>query len=206
VNLEAVQRGDFRGVGLPNIIETVTTVITADEQLLYSERKAVSTVPDMFSATVSENIHREKDDNALAPGTPDPFRTVLRGIEEELSPKLAQVLAKRDVVLLGICFNCEELHPTLLFLAKIPVDLETLLGTCRQWPGKDFAEGVYRSLPADSEDPQWSIVLASGNWYASGKAGVIRTLEFLAYPMAADLAPRSIQTMAALPGRSHTTT
>jgi len=91
------------------------------------------------------------------------------------------MLADESVLLLGVCFNLEELHPSFLFLATLPVNLEEVLRTCREAPGKDFKEGKQHWLPIDSAERIWSSLFSDNSWVAEGAASVIRALEFLSY-------------------------
>lgn len=180
-NLDAIRRNNFKNNVLPNIIETVTTIVTNDGYLIYASRNAVSTVAGMYSATVSENIHRGKDVDVYNGSIPDPFKTVIRGIKEELSPSISENLGSDNVRLLGLCYNLDELHPTFLFLVEAPYSIEDFFSICRNKPGRDFKESVYHISKIEALSDNWDEIFSSGKWYASGKASILRSLEFLKY-------------------------
>lgn len=168
---------------LTNILCTATTLITSDRFFLYSQRgKRVSAVPDWFTSAIAENIHSESDRSlevALDNELPSPFKTVIRGIEEEASPKIAQAVRSRPSLtfLLGLDFELLNFQPDLLFAVFIPFNFEEFQEICRQYPGKDFIEGRIQAISPKGEN--LNALLSNPNWIPSGKASLIRTLEFL---------------------------
>jgi hypothetical protein len=175
-DLEDIQMGLFEKTRLTNILCTNTTLVTNDGFVLFAERKRVSATPDMYGAAVSENIHPEKDASLAGSGVPDPFRTVLRGVAEELSPIVTDQMTPADVIFLGVTFDLELLSPALLFLGNLPMNLEEVLAACGDQPGKDFLEGVIQPL---RHDPEEFYAVLEKAWEAEGKASVVRALEFL---------------------------
>lgn len=155
--------------------------MTKEGLLLHAQRKSVSSDSGLWSCSVAENIHPQKDASPADPRVPDPYRTVVRGIAEELSPEISSRVTLDDVVLLGVCFNLDSMHPSMLFLARVPLSLKEILANCRDTPGKDFMEGVQHWLPGDAESSEWPARLSEEGWVAGGKAAVIRALEFLRY-------------------------
>jgi hypothetical protein len=170
---------------LPNILCTATTLITADRFVLYSRRGSrVSAIPGRLTSCIAENIHQVLDcslEGKVENELPSPFRTVLRGIAEEASPKIAQILHRRPTLLflLGLDFELLSFQPDLLFVVFIPFGHKELLETCRQYPGKDFIEGRIQAVPISPDPEGLEKLLSDPNWIPSGKASVIRALEFL---------------------------
>ena len=170
---------------LANILCTATTLITVDRFILYSQRgERVSAIPGRLTSCIAENIHQEFDrslevtlDNEL----PSPFRTVLRGIEEEASPKIAQLLHLRPslVFLIGLDFELLSFHPDLLFVVFIPFEYEEFKEICRQYPGRDFTEGRIQAISRSPNPERLNKLLSDPNWIPGGKASFIRALEFL---------------------------
>jgi hypothetical protein len=126
LNLDLVARdGALETVKLSNIVSTAITLLTTDGYVIYSIRSSrVSTGQSRWASAVAENIHRHKDQIHVSQhmdGLPVPFRTVVRGITEEISPQLARSLNPDAIYLLGICFDLDVFEPDLLFLVALSV-------------------------------------------------------------------------------------
>ncbi len=175
--------GVIRESKLANMLCTATTIVTEDEYVTYSRRSArVSTAAAMMTCSVAENIHFEKDGVTTAPlpgALPLPFNTVARGVEEELSPAVAETLraAPQLINLLGLDFDLEGFHPDLLFLVRWPGSLADLQQHIASSPGRDFVEGSLAAVPLRRPDVEH--LLLQPGWVPAGKASVIRSLEFL---------------------------
>jgi hypothetical protein len=94
---EIAESGNLRNSALTNILCTAITFITADGYLTYSKRSdRVSAQALKYTSCVAENIHQDKDRSLQqVPGElPAPYRAAIRGIEEEVSPQLADVVRK----------------------------------------------------------------------------------------------------------------
>lgn len=175
----------IRNNKLTNILCTATTIVTADRFVLYSRRgERVSAIPGRLTSCIAENIHQEFDRSLEEPSMgelPSPFRTVIRGIEEEASPKIANFLRLRPslLFLLGLDFELMSFQPDLLFLAFVPLTSGELLEMCRQFPGKDFIEGRIQAVSLAPDTGELNRILADTNWIPGGKASLIRSLEFI---------------------------
>ena len=175
----------IRNSRLTNILCTVTTLVTKDRFILYSQRgRRVSAVPGSYTSCIAENIHQEFDrslDPASSNELPSPFRTVLRGIEEEASPRIARALYLQPslVFLLGLDFELLSFHPDLLFMAFVPFEYKEFQEICRQYPGKDFIEGRIQGISLSDTSGSLSELLSKPNWIPGGKASLIRALEFI---------------------------
>lgn len=177
INLANLSHGEIRGSRLSSILCTITTMFTSDGYILVARRGTwLSVRREYFSASVDENVHREKD---MIGGSLDLFNTVLRGIDEEVTPSLRPLLSPAAPRLLGIGFGLDEFHPTLLFSIFLPQSCSEVVALARSNPGKDFPEG--RLLPMRVE-PAWAEVeraLKAQPWEEAGKASVIRAMEFV---------------------------
>lgn len=167
-----------------NILCTATTIVTLDGFVLYSERSSqVSTEPSRLTSAIAENIHQEFD-RSLEPQSsnslPAPFMTVIRGMEEEVSPKLADQLRSHPhlIFLLGLDFDLVSIQPDLLFMVFLPFGYAQIQSLCQQYPGKDFIEGKLKAVSSE-ETETLDTILANPGWLPSGKASLMRTLEFL---------------------------
>lgn len=170
---------------LSNILCTATTLITSDRFILYSRRgQRVSSIPGRLTSSVAENIHPVFDGSLQATpddGFPAPFKTVLRGIEEEISPKIARRVRKHrtSMFLLGLDFDLLNFQPDLLFVVFLPFCYEEVQEVCRQHPGKDFIEGHTQAVSISQNHDDLNELLSEPNWIPGGKASLIRALEFL---------------------------
>lgn len=178
---EVAHDGIIRNVQLTNILTTYATVTTNDGHLLYSRRSGrVASHRRLLISAISENIHPVKDGvvtSGAVDEVPAPFRTVHRGLKEELSPDIAAAVPLEAITLLGLCFHFQAFHPGLLFLVTLPLSLDEVLRCCREHPGVDFMEGQLCSTLASREGAD--AVLADPGWFPAGKACLIRCLEFL---------------------------
>jgi hypothetical protein len=177
--------GQVKQIHLHNLVDTVTTIITSDGHVFWSARgKRVAVAQGLFSSAVAENIHQEKDrslDPAANATLPSPFRTVVRGLEEELSPSIAAYVEANphSVRLLGISFDLGAFHPDLLFLVLIPFSRAELLRVCHEQKGKDFIEGNLKSAALNRGFDELFHHLRTGRWTGAGMASVIRALEYV---------------------------
>lgn len=184
VDLDQIaHHGNIRNVKLSNLLDTATTIVTSDGMITYSQRSyRVSASPGQLTCSVAENIHQEKD-GSLQPqregDMPAPFKTVLRGIAEELSPKLLSHVTPRELFLLGMSFDLQAFHPDLLFIVPLPIPFDELLEICREDPGPDFVEGQLKAVPAVRSSQELTLLMAQPNWFPGGKASLIRAIEFL---------------------------
>ncbi|MGL4501807.1 MAG: hypothetical protein ACRCU2_22245, partial [Planktothrix sp.] len=149
---EVAELYDIRSNQFPNILCTATTIITKDGFALYSQRSSkVSDKSQTLTSCIAENIHQDFDfssEKDCIAELPVPFRTVIRGVEEEISPGIADYLKNNNhaIFLLGLDFNIELFHPNLLFMIALPLDCEEVYEQCRQRPGRDFLEGQLKSI------------------------------------------------------------
>ncbi len=189
VNIARIAAGEDISLNtLSNIVDTATTVITSDGYLLYVERTTqVSDLPSWHTCAVAENFHAIKDRvdfTSKAEIIGLPFRTVMRGLEEELSPKLNEILESigwdKHLQMLGISFDLEGFHPDLLFLLIVPMTHNEVRKICREFPGKDAAiEGALKSIVISEGGHDMARKLTTTRWTPGGAASVIRSLEYL---------------------------
>lgn len=180
--------GDLSVSSLSNIVDTATTVITRDGYILFVERSSqVNDRGGWHTCAVAENIQAAKDgvdfsSNAELIGLP--FRTVKRGIAEELSPRLAN-FANSDgqegyLRMLGMSYDLEGFHPDLLFLLILPLTHVEVRKICREFPGVDAPiEGALRSICLIGGAHDIVQRLATTLWTPGGAASVIRALEYM---------------------------
>jgi hypothetical protein len=174
--------GSVRTNRFTNILCTATTVITADGFVTYSRRsERVSAQRMKYTSCIAENIHQDKDRSLRvdSKGLPVPYRTVLRGIEEELSPLLADWARSnpRHLVLLGMDFDLESFHPDLLFLLAWPGHLQEIESMIKDAPGRDYGEGSMLAVRMKRTDIVG--LLDEPMWVPGGKASVIRAVEYI---------------------------
>lgn len=168
---------------LSNIVDTATTLVTTDGYLLFSRRGlSVSAAAGWHTSAIAENINRHKDrwaDDATEV-LPLPFRAVIRGAGEELSPTIQAVFAKqpRQLICTGLSFDLHSYHPDLLFLGAVDRSLSDVISTCRHVRGKDWHEGQVRACSiSDSESLR--DILSVPTWTGGGKASLIRAIEYI---------------------------
>jgi hypothetical protein len=180
VNLDALARtGELRFSKLSNILNTYLTLTTSDGFIVYSQRGGrVACYQNLFISAVSENLHPDKDGTFGPLPAESLFHTVARGISEELSPMLVPSSPSTDILLLGIAFQRMAYHPGLLFYLPLSQTRSQLEAVCRQFRGTDFQEGRLRFAKL-GEDAEIEDALSREEWFAGGKASVIRTLEYL---------------------------
>lgn len=172
---------------LPNILDTATTLLCKDGFLVYSKRSSkLATVPSIFTSAVAENISQELD-NSLGPTAPDalpaPFKTVLRGISEEISPYLEWVvpsLANR-IICTGLSFGTRQYHPSMLFLVALPLTWHELIAICRRYPGRDWSEGTLHAVSLARSEEETLHELTDKEWTGGGGASVCRALEIVKF-------------------------
>jgi hypothetical protein len=196
--------GNIRDIRLSNLLDTLTTPVTLDGQLIYCPQRStqVSADPGLIDSGVDEMVHRLKDQSmepessyklddikphkkdeagVLHPEqAPDPFQTVLRGIEEELSEGVCPLVHPDAIYMLGLCLNLDEFHPDLLFLVALPRTFDEVLRLRRDTLGNDFFEtsGI-AAVPCEKGNAELDALLAQPKWMPSAKASVIRAVEFL---------------------------
>ena len=191
---------------LSNILDTATTIITADGYAAYRQRSdRVDAVPGDLTSAVAENINRWLDETSGQQGKhervsqtrsledrpdhdyeprnfPSPVTAVIRGIDEEISEDLSACLHPQDVRLTGIAFDMEAGHPDALFMVLLDMTKEALEERCRSFPGIDSREGRLFFLPVDIRHEHTQQILDQENRVAGGKASLVRSLEiFKAY-------------------------
>ncbi|SRR5258708_8971361 len=153
------------------------------DNALYSMRgRRVSAAQGMITCTIAENIHQEKDQSLARSKSgvlPAPFRTVLRGIAEEVSPELARHISSDTLLLLGLAFNLRNFHPDILFAVVVPYRLNEVIEIARNYPGVDWFEGKILAVTLTGERTELHGALAEDNWLPGGKASLMRTIEFL---------------------------
>jgi hypothetical protein len=192
VNIDSIASGaNLSASSLSNIVDTATTVVTSDGYLLFGQRGSqVGDRGGWHTCAVAEGIQSSKDGIDFATEASNgeliglPFRTVARGVAEELSPKLADILSSLGwalhLRLLGLSYDLEGFHPDLLFLLVVPLTQTEVRKICRESPGPDGPlEGALQSTFI-GEGP-FDIVrsLATTRWTPGGAASVIRCLEYL---------------------------
>jgi transcriptional regulator with XRE-family HTH domain len=195
--------GNVRDIRLSNLLDTLTTPVTLDGQLIYCPQRSeqVSADPGLIDSGVDEMVQRlmdqpiepgsgyrlsdikpyEVDNGVLHPRqAPDPFQTVLRGIEEELSGGVCSLVHPDAIYMLGLCLNLDEFHPDLLFLVALPLTFDEVLRVRRETLGHDFFEtsGI-AAVPCEKGNAELDALLAQPKWMPSAKASVIRSVEFL---------------------------
>lgn len=175
---------------LHNIIDTATTLISRDGFVFFARRgKTLSAVPDLLTSAVAENVHREKDQwgNEQADAElPLPFRTVVRGTGEELSPLLESrlILDKGRIACTGVSYDLISFHPDLLFVACFDLYAAELTTIVREIRGRDWYEGALRMVRVD-DSTEIRRILSPPGWTGGGKASLIRALE-LVYTLASE--------------------
>lgn len=178
---------DLKANKFSNIICTATTIVTQDGFALYSQRsEQVSSDAGSLTSCIAENIHQDKDASLKKSSEeelPVPFRTVIRGIQEEMSPQVAEFVKcnPKSLFLLGLDFSLKNFHPNLLFMVALPFEIEEILNQCREQPGRDFIEGQINSISVLNLERNKDLknLMSNPNWIPSGKASLIRSLEFL---------------------------
>lgn len=164
---------------LSNILTAYLTATTSDGFLVYSQRgRHVASHKNLRMSAVSENLHPQQD-GVFGPHSAESlFLAAARGISEELSPTLVPRTPATDIYLLGLEFHLQGYHPGLLFYLPLAETRAEVERACRVAPGKDFLEGEMRFVHLDNfADLQ--MLLSQEDWFAAGKASIIRTLEFL---------------------------
>lgn len=178
---EVVRDGSLRSIKLATVAVAVAVVVTADGYALLTERSrgGTSIFSHFWSASVGEHLHPQKDP-INAPGLPPPFSAVLRGIEEEISPGVREMLDEEPerLSLLGVAFSLDDFTPEFLFLALLPQRLETVLAMIRERPGKDFREGELRAT-LFAPGGAGATPFGPREWLAGGQAAVIRAREYI---------------------------
>jgi hypothetical protein len=175
-----VSEGYIGNVRFTNICDTMTVLLTTDGFVLFTQRGlTVSVTPGMYSA-ISENIHPEKDWSLTDRDCNDsPFSAVRRGIEEEVSPELAKQIMPEAMLLLGLDFNLDFLHPDMLFAVAVPFTVDKVLSIAREFRGKDYFEGHLVPVLAKRDAPALDAFLSSDKWDLGGKACLVRAIQFI---------------------------
>jgi hypothetical protein len=110
---------------------------------------------------------------------PHPFAAVRRGIREELSPLLDQVITRSDVRLTGLSFDLRSLQPDALFVVTLDRTASEVLDDCKRQPGRDFYEGDLHLMTADFEATAALQPLQGDSWNPGGQASLVRALELV---------------------------
>jgi hypothetical protein len=189
VDIDAIAAGaDLASNSLSNIVDTVTTAVSSDGYLLFVNRsRQVSFRDGWHTCAVAEGIQAAKDGIDFASPAEIlglPYRTVMRGISEELSPRLTEIIGGRDgqkhLRMLGMSFDLEGFHPDLIFLLVIPLKQYEIRKICREFPGVDApVEGALRWHYIGDGAHDIVRTLATTKWTPGGAASVIRSLEYL---------------------------
>ena len=171
---------------LSNIVDTATTLITSDGQLIYTQRSQVVHGRDTwYTSSVAEGISGTLDkvfSKDVKRILPVPFETVLRGLEEEISPQIKDMVTHQgfqSMICLGMSFDLEGFHPDLLFLIPLSMTFREVQQLCQEYPGKDFFEGKMIGSDIDQGTDEVLATLRRRQWTPGGAASVIRSLEFL---------------------------
>lgn len=183
IDLEEVSRQRISNSKLTNIVGCAITFLTKDGYLLYQARgDNVQAAQSLLTSCVAENIQRKKD-FSMKPRAcfdfPPPFNTTLRGIKEEISPKIFNIINENrsSIYLLGVAFDLVFLHPNFLMLVVLPVNYEEFNKNVLDFPGKHWFEGKTRRVHYC--DKVAIDLIFSKDWVPSGKASMIRALEFI---------------------------
>lgn len=182
---EIVDSGTIRSNKLTNILCTASTIVTSDGFVLYSRRgRGTEVERRKLTSSIAENIHQEKDGSLRHQQEGEissPFRTVIRGIEEEASPVLAEYVRSnpQSIFLLGLDFDLLSFQPDLLFAVFLPYSCKKILDICKVTPGKDFTEGQVKGVSGLRNPKNIGSLLSESDWIPGGKASLIRTVEFL---------------------------
>jgi hypothetical protein len=168
---------------LPNILDTATTLITSDGKFVFSKRsKTVTQLQGYFTTAVAENILFAVDVAHSAESRSSAvFNAVLRGIREELSPNILDIMRARGtkVRMLGISYDLLGHQAGTNFLVVLPLTWDQLIAAVHENPGKTWFEGRIYGLSLASELQEINAICCRPDWTGGGHAGVMRALEFI---------------------------
>lgn len=182
-----------------SILGTASTMVSRDGFLFFSIRPASGVErPATATSSIAENISRYLDDgfkenpsrriNKLVPpkelppeaegyvpkGTPNPFATVQRGIQEEISA----CIVPESIKMTGICYDLESLHPDLLFLVPVNLTAREIEASFEGLRGvDDFEIDGLKKVKWTFRNDQTLISIHHLPWISSGKASLIRALQ-----------------------------
>lgn len=202
---DIVESGDLRLSNASNILDTATTVVTVDGFVGYQVRSnLVSADPGKLTSAVAENMNRwmdesdpsdytklldptrvyrkrnERADHTFVPySPPNPFATVRRGLDGELTEGLSSKVTAKNLRLLGLSYDLETGHPSALFALFLEMTADQLTESTRQRPGHEHDEGRLRFLEARFSAQATIDALTTKSWTAGGKASLIRAIEFV---------------------------
>lgn len=206
VDLEMIQRGNFeQGCRLSNIVSNSITIFTCDGRIGYQMRgHRQSAVPGLLSSAVNENVNRFNDDvdkkdvyrhlnstryvesrsgpdNSYRPkGVPHPLAAIRRGIAYEWSPRLLEVIGPSGIKATGFAFGLDLLHADILWIALANITAEKIAKMRCEHSGVEAEEGRVNFVPASFGSKSTQELLSQPNWFASGKASLIRAIELIA--------------------------
>lgn len=200
---------DLRWCRLSNMLSTHLIPVTTDGFGLVKLRPATgnSVEPNILIAGVDENMHRYNDecvegdlyrrrneivdptddtkDTWYRPrGTPSPYLCALRGVDEEMSPKIAEAIAQSPdrIKFLSVVMDLKMFHPHLLGIVQLPFTRDETKEKIADHPGKDMkAEaGAHRYVRLDFNDPVTKQLVADQrNWSAAGLAALVSAEKYL---------------------------
>lgn len=196
-----LREGSITGSRLSNVMDCGVTVLTSDGYIGYQERGNInSSVPGWYTSAVAENINRFLDDTSTdhagalvnpegtstvadheyqPKGIPHPYATVKRGIREELSAKLLNVIPPNGIRVTGLALDLTSLGLSLLFMVLLDLPKREVLKLYRKRPGKDKDEGQLLFALPNSTEVTTQEVLAKEPWVPGGKASFVRSIELI---------------------------
>jgi diaminohydroxyphosphoribosylaminopyrimidine deaminase / 5-amino-6-(5-phosphoribosylamino)uracil reductase len=122
------------------------------------------------------------DENYRPLGVPSPILTALRGVREELSPRLHSFLERnpQSFKFLNVVFSLTRFHPFLTGIVELGLDRQTVQSIIEEAPGSDhteFTELIY--LPLDRKDEMTTQYLSKqGQWIDAGLASFASAIRF----------------------------
>jgi hypothetical protein len=177
-----VEHRDLKASRLSHILPVYVTCSTSDGYVLYSKRSHdVGSDQDLLISAVSENIDIV-DDRVFEDKELSLFNTAARGIGRELSWDLEPPDPGSNIQLIGMDFDLGKYHPGLLFYIALPftrTEVEQRV-TSRRGDEHKERKGPPRFTHL-GDRAGISAMLNGERWFASGKACMMRTLEFLAF-------------------------
>jgi hypothetical protein len=206
VDLDAIlSDGNVSTCQLSNILPNAAVILTNDGQLGYQVRgRLVQARPGAFTTAIAENVNRRRDDVAVddwrrvlrsnepadskyardasyqPEGVPHPLAALWRGIGDELTPAVQNLLNKQPPLLCtGLCFELDTLHPNLMFLIPVPLSAAAVLDLRRRFHGAEEYEGRLRFIPATFQHLLTQEVLNNERWVPGARAAVVRAIEVI---------------------------
>jgi hypothetical protein len=173
---------DVRTCSLSNILTAYVSITTKDGYLIFAQRsEQAASHRSLLISAVSENLHPVKDHMFDHSDGRALFDSAARGIEEELSPDLKPLKPHSEIYLLGLEFHFQGFHPGLLYYAPVPFTRKEVERLLRNSPGKDYGErkGNLAQFVHLDDLAHLRETFDKLNWFAAGKASMIRTIEYL---------------------------